>query len=110
MRSPTERPDELATDLTITLDENGHRFAATTGSLTASLQYRRRGDRFVIVHTDVPAELRGRGLGRRLVEAAVAHASARGDTVVPLCPFARQWLRQHRDTAATVDIDWGSAS
>jgi predicted GNAT family acetyltransferase len=75
--------------------------------LTASLSYRLRANRLVIVHTDVPAELRGHGLGPRLVDAAVALARRRGDTVVPLCPFARAWLQQHPDVAAAVDIDWG---
>jgi len=27
--------------------------------------------------------------------------------VVPLCPFARRWLEQHPEAAATVNVDWG---
>jgi len=72
----------------------------------AELLYRRRGNRFVIVHTDVPPELEGRGLGGALVRAAVDRATDEDLTVVPLCPFARLWLERHPDVAAKATIDW----
>lgn len=75
----------------------------------AELWYRRRGDRFVIVHTDVPPELEGRGLGGALVRAAIDHAVSEDLTVVPLCPFARLWLKRHPDVAASATIDWRQA-
>lgn len=72
----------------------------------AELVYHRHGDRLVLVHTEVPDELGGHGIGGRLVTAAVAHAASEHLTVVPWCPFARRWLHDHPDVAATVDIDW----
>ncbi len=73
----------------------------------AELDYRRNGKRLVLLHTEVPAELEGRGLGGRLVSAAVDRAAREGLTVVPLCPFARGWLERHPDVAARAPIDWG---
>ncbi len=74
----------------------------------AELVYRRRGDRLVLVHTGVPDELGGRGLGGVLVRAAVDRAEAEGLTVVPECPYARAWLEKHPDEAARVAIEWPS--
>ena len=73
----------------------------------AELRYRVNGNRFVLVHTEVPDELRGRGIGGRLVRAAVERAGLEDMTVVPLCRYARRWLETHPDLAAPVAIDWG---
>ena len=77
------------------------------GSL-AELVYRIRGDRLVLIHTEVPSELEGRGIGGRLVTAAVDRAAREGLTLVPLCPFARGWLERHPEMASKAVIDWGS--
>ncbi len=47
------------------------------------------------LHTVVPTELEGRGLGSRLAEAGVRWARDEGLRVVPLCSFVRGWLDRH---------------
>jgi predicted GNAT family acetyltransferase len=84
------------------------RFELRIGDALAELIYRRRADRLVLVHTEVPAELGGRGIGGQLVQAALATAAAEDLTVVPLCPFARSWLERHPDAAAGIRLDWDS--
>jgi predicted GNAT family acetyltransferase len=83
------------------------RFELTIDGAVAELLYRRRADRLVLLHTEVPKAFGGRGIGGRLVQAAVGRASSEGLTVVPLCPFARSWLERHPDVAESVDVDWG---
>lgn len=83
------------------------RFEISADGEVAELVYRRNGKRLVLVHTEVPAELEGRGLGGRLVRTAIARAKRDGMTIVPLCPFARGWLERHPDVAAQVPVDWG---
>lgn len=87
-------------------DVVNHRFAFEADDEGAELVYRRNGRRLVLVHTEVPTALRGRGLGGRLVAAAVERARQEGLVVVPLCPYARRWLEDHPDVAAGVSIDW----
>lgn len=93
----------------VTDNQAASRFEVAVDGQLAELQYRRHGQRFVLVHTGVPPELEGRGLGSALVAAAVERAAREGLTVVPLCPFARNWLTRHADVAATLLIDWGGA-
>jgi uncharacterized protein len=83
------------------------RFELAMDGVTAVLVYRRRADRLVLVHTEVPEVLGGRGVGGMLVQAAVDRASREGLTVVPLCPFARKWLERHQQAASGVSVDWG---
>jgi predicted GNAT family acetyltransferase len=83
------------------------RFELTVEGAVAELRYRRRADRLVLLHTEVPDRVGGHGIGGLLVKAAVERASGEGLTVVPLCPFARSWLERHPDVAENVNVDWG---
>jgi predicted GNAT family acetyltransferase len=89
----------------VTDNSERSRFEIHAGDAVAVLTYRRRADRLVLVHTDVPDELGGHGLGGVLTRAAVAKAAAEGLTIVPLCPFARSWLKRHPEATANVTID-----
>jgi predicted GNAT family acetyltransferase len=91
----------------ITDNTEACRFELTVDGQLAELGYRIRGNRLVILHTGVPPELEGRGIGGALVTAALDRAVRDDLTVVPLCPFARGWLERHPDAAARVTIDWG---
>jgi predicted GNAT family acetyltransferase len=85
------------------------RFEVADDGELAELVYRRHGDRLVLVHTEVPESLGGRGIGSLLVQAAVDLAEAEQLTVVPQCPFARRWLERHEDQATRITIDWPKA-
>jgi uncharacterized protein len=95
-------------ELAVTDNQAESRFEVTMEGRLAELVYHRRGDRLVLIHTEVPVELEGHGIGGRLVSAAVDAAERDGLTIVPLCPFARGWLQRHPDTASRVAIDWGA--
>jgi uncharacterized protein len=92
----------------ITDNQAQSRFEFTAEGKLAELVYRQHGKRLVLIHTEVPPELGGRGLGGALVAAALDRAGREGLTVVPLCPFARTWLERHPDAAAKVTIDWSA--
>ncbi len=83
------------------------RFELRAEGRSAELLYRRNGRRLILVHTEVPVALEGRGIGGRLVTAAVVHAAEQGLTIVPLCAFARGWLKRHPGVAGRAVIDWG---
>jgi predicted GNAT family acetyltransferase len=72
----------------------------------AVLEYRRRGNRLVMVHTGVPKELEGNGIGGKLVAAAVADARSGELTIVPLCPYARAWIEKHPNAVDGVEVDF----
>jgi predicted GNAT family acetyltransferase len=82
------------------------RFELVVDGLRAELLYRVEDGHLILIHTEVPDALGGRGLGGQLVRAALARAERDGLTVVPWCPFARRWLKDHPDEAGAVAIDW----
>lgn len=44
---------------------------------------------FIIDHTDVDDSYKGQGVGRQLLDAAVAFAREKQLKILPLCPFAK---------------------
>jgi predicted GNAT family acetyltransferase len=62
--------------------------------------------RLVFPHTVIEPEFGGRGLGRVLVSRAMADVAARGETVVPLCPFVTKYLRSTE--VPGLKVDWPS--
>jgi predicted GNAT family acetyltransferase len=89
----------------VTHDPDHDRFEYRAGSSVAELVYRLRGERMVLLHTGVPHTIEKHGIGGELVRAAVGYAASQGLTVVPACPFARDWLERNPDVAAQVPID-----
>lgn len=77
-------------------NRDASQFQLTVDGKTAFLVYERTANRLVLVHTEVPEELRGRHLGDRLVEAALAAARRDHLQVVAECPFARKYLQKHK--------------
>ncbi len=86
-------------------DTSGSRLVAGPPGKEAELLYRVRNGRLILVHTEVPIELEGHGIGGKLVSAAVDYAAEHGLVLVPSCPFAQSWLDRHPDVAARVQLD-----
>ena len=89
-------------------DRDGSRFVLEEDGSTAELIYRTEPGRIILIHTEVPDALGGRGIGGRLVRAALGRAKAEQLSIVPWCPFARKWLTDHPEAANGIDIDWAT--
>jgi len=91
-----------------------NRYELGTSDGVAFLDYRRREDRIVLVHTEVPEALRGRNLASILARHALDAARAEGRRVVVRCPFVAAWVRRHPDyediISGNLPGDGGSAS
>jgi uncharacterized protein len=83
-----------------------NRFEAHGGGKAAFLVYRRMPDRLVLVHTEVPTELEGHGIGSKLVRAGIEFAREQGLTVVPVCPFVINYIRRHQEHVDLVHPDY----
>lgn len=44
---------------------------------------------FIIDHTEVNPDFNGKGVGKKMVMAAVEYARENGLKIIPLCPFAK---------------------
>jgi hypothetical protein len=65
--------------------------------LAGFTEYRRRGGLIAFIHTEVDPEFEGRGIGGRLVSAALDAAREQDLAVLPFCPFVRAYIAEHPD-------------
>ncbi|MEQ1946810.1 MAG: GNAT family N-acetyltransferase [Bryobacteraceae bacterium] len=79
----------------VTLSETLNRFEAHDDGHVAFLEYRLHPGEIVMVHTEVPAELEGRGLGSQLAKKALEYARTKGFLVIPNCPFVASYIKRH---------------
>src|SRR5580692_12927907 len=78
-------------------NEVANRFELHVGGKIAFLDYRRTAHEIALTHAETPRELEGRGLGSRVVKAALEFARKHDLKVVPLCPFVAWYIRQHQE-------------
>jgi predicted GNAT family acetyltransferase len=69
-----------------------HRFELDVEGHIAAAYYERSGNVITFEHTEVPAELGGKGVGSRLVKGALDQARSEGLQVMAQCPFVKAWI------------------
>lgn len=82
----------------ITHDVGRHVFESVVDGETAQLEYNEHDGVLTILHTRVPAPVSGRGLGGRLVDAALAYAESQGLRVASECGFASRHIASRPGT------------
>jgi uncharacterized protein len=91
----------------VRIDER-HRYDLTVdGRRAGTSQFRLEPGTIVFTHTIIRPEFEGRGLGSRLAKFVLDDAIARGERIVPECPFIAAYLGRHPEYGASVD--WPAA-
>jgi predicted GNAT family acetyltransferase len=70
---------------------------------TAFISYRTTGDVVSLMHTEVPQELEGQGIGATLVEQTFQYLEANNMKIVPRCSFVITYLKRHPEWNKLVD-------
>ena len=72
-----------------------HRFELDADGHVAFSNYRRSEGILTVLHTEVPKELEGRGIGSALIRGVLDIARGDGLKVKTLCPFAKAYIDRH---------------
>ena len=92
--------------LAIFNNKERQQFQLETDAVLASLEYRLHEGQIVLMHTEVPDKLGGRGIGSALAEYALNYARANGLPVKVYCPFVAAYIKRHpeqQDIVAKAD-------
>jgi uncharacterized protein len=83
-------------ELRVTDNTDDQRYEAHIGcDLVGYLTYEQKTGQIVLLHTEVDRSVKGKGVGSRLVAAALDDIRSRGLSTRILCPFVRAYVRRH---------------
>ena len=89
-------------DVMITNNQLAERFEIAYGKNVAILEYMVAAGLMTLVHTEVPDELGGKGLGAKLVKYALEHAKRNNLRVVAHCKFAQSYILRHEEYSSLI--------
>lgn len=73
------------------------------GEVIGFAAYQKAERLIVFTHTEIDSAWEGKGVGGRLVQAALDDVRRQGLPVLPTCPFVQGWMQRHPDYA---DLDY----
>ena len=85
------------------------RFEVSLNDDTAMLDYRYYKKNFAIMHTEVPERMKGKGIGTKLVLAALEFAIQQNKKIMLYCPFAFKYVKEHKAFYKYVDTEFHPA-
>ncbi|VIO72230.1 hypothetical protein CI1B_38740 [Bradyrhizobium ivorense] len=71
------------------------RFELTVDGAIAFVAYRKTPDTITLVHTEVPPELGGRGIGSKLARATLDAVRAQRIKLIVKCEFIQGFMKKH---------------
>lgn len=88
---------------TVENNKSENRFQTEVDGFLAFIDYDLDENTLTLIHTEVPAELGGKGLGGKVVKAALDYAKDQGLKVIPQCPFVAHYIEKHKEYGALVE-------
>jgi uncharacterized protein len=102
---------DLMADVTVVRNDDRRRYdAIVDGHVVGFAAYRTTPGRTVLTHTEVDDAHRRQGVGGALARGALNDIRARGERVIPQCPFIADYIKRNPDFADLVtSIEDGGA-
>ena len=82
-------------DDSVTENPATHRFEMAIGDSVAAAYCRLKDGKVVVIHTEVPQQLSGHGIGSKLAEGVFRLIRETGRRAVVRCSFMTGWVSRH---------------
>ena len=76
-----------------------HRYELEVDGTIAASYYKLADGTITFIHTEVPPELGGKGVGSKLIRGALDQVRTDGLKVIAQCPFVKAFIEKHADYA-----------
>ena len=79
-------------------EKNMGRFEMHVEDHIAFIDYLKKNHTLILTHTEVPEEISGQGIGKKLVHEVLSHAENNSFKVIPRCSFIIGYMKRHPET------------
>ena len=83
------------TDHPLHVNTASNRFELAIEGSVAFIDFKLSNQTLLLIHTEVPDALQGKGAGTAIVEKALQYAKDNNYKVVPRCVFVQSYLKRH---------------
>lgn len=84
-------------DYTLVHNKEKQQFEFHIEGAMALIAYRWKGNDIMLIHTEVPVSLEGRGIASNLVLQVFQFVEKNDIKIIPLCPFVVAYLKRHTE-------------
>ena len=82
-------------DLPLIKNEKDHRFEMKVGGYTAFIEYQQVPGKIILIHTEVPPQLEGKGAATAIIEKALTYIEQNNLKLKPYCPMVVAYIKRH---------------
>jgi predicted GNAT family acetyltransferase len=82
-------------DIPLIQNKEEEQFEMHINDSIALIAYQESGDNYMLIHTEVPEALEGKGVASILVLKTFNLIEAEGRKMIPMCAFVKSYLKRH---------------
>jgi len=95
-------------DIPLHKNEETKRFEIKVDGHLAFIDYRERGDKVSLIHTEAEPELAGTGAAKAVVETTLNWIAENNKTILPYCPYVFGYIKRNPEWKQIVDKSFES--
>jgi len=82
---------------TLKINDALHRLELEVEGSIAFIEFKLSHGKLFLIHTEVPAELEGKGAAKAIVQKALQYAKDNNYKIIPICPLVQGYLKKHKE-------------
>ncbi|WP_345947534.1 GNAT family N-acetyltransferase [Mucilaginibacter sp. PAMB04274] len=82
-------------DIELVNNEAIHNFELVVDGYRSFIDYKIKDEKIYLIHTEVPAELKGKGVAEAIVEKTFNYIEQHHLKLVPMCTYVQVYLKRH---------------
>ncbi len=97
---------DIYQELPLIDNKERHFFEMHVEGHVAFIHYKKTPAHVILIHTEVPEALEGRGIAGALVEKTLLYLEEQGLKIVPSCQYVQAFLKRHPEWNRMVDKEY----